>query len=227
MTILLNTCLAVDLILMIKYPFKNKDQRVPVYLVVSFCVSATVTISSVVSANYLPKYDYFLPDLTNMLISIIILAANYIISYASIIYAFKKLCKPGISKESQRLVLLRHVLSIIGFTLTQIYPMLGYVYMASPTWYFSDKQDRLATVFKVLWQTQGIYLSLIRTSEPFFFEVVFNNIQSAVLAVFCCRKTKEEQIDSKSLERDLFDDNELEQLADEYNQIRRTMSQLM
>ena len=151
MTILLNTCLAVDLILMIKYPFKNKDHRVPVYLVVSICVSATVTISSVVSADYSPKYDYFLPDLPNMLISIIILAANYIISYASIIYAFKKLCKPGISKESQRLVLLRHVLSIIGFTLTQIYPMLGYVYMVSPKWYFDEKQDRLATVFKVIW----------------------------------------------------------------------------
>ena len=57
--------------------------------------------------------------------------------------------------------------------------------------------------------------------------MVFNNIQSAVVAVFCCRKMKREQIDSESLERDLFDDNELEQLADEYIQIRRTMSQMM
>jgi hypothetical protein len=84
MSVLLNACLAVDLILMIKFPFKNKDHRVPVYLAVS----------------------------------LVILTANYLISYASIIYAFRKLCKPGISKESQRLVLLRHVLSIIGFTIT-------------------------------------------------------------------------------------------------------------
>jgi hypothetical protein len=118
MSVLLNACLAVDLILMIKFPFKNKDHRVPVYLAVSFVISASITISSAFSASYKPKYNYFMPSEANMIICLVILTANYLISYASIIYAFRKLCKPGISKESQRLVLLRHVLSIIGFTIT-------------------------------------------------------------------------------------------------------------
>lgn len=98
--------------------------------------------------------------------------------------------------------------------------------MYSPDWYFDPKQNIIATAFKLLWQSQGIYLSLIRTGEPFFFKVIGENIVKVVLLVFCCRKQVEERIESKSLDRDLFDDDELEQLADEYNQIRKTMSQM-
>lgn len=99
--------------------------------------------------------------------------------------------------------------------------------MYNADWYFDKKQNEIATAFKILWQTQGIYLSLIRTSEPFFFKVISENIVKVVLMVFCCRKQVDERIDSKSLDRDLFeDDDELEQLADEYNQIRKTMSQM-
>jgi len=99
--------------------------------------------------------------------------------------------------------------------------------MYNAEWYFDKKQNEIATAFKILWQTQGIYLSLIRTSEPFFFKVISENVVKVVLMVFCCRKQVDERIDSKSLDRDLFeDDDELEQLADEYIQIRKTMSQM-
>jgi hypothetical protein len=57
---------------------------------------------------------------------ITVLAIYPIVSIISILYAVKKLCKPGISRETRKVVLLRHVLSIIGFQLSQAYFMMSF-----------------------------------------------------------------------------------------------------
>jgi len=48
LSLMLNICLLSDLILMIKYPFKDKDSRMKKYLIFSFGVSAFVSIVLVI-----------------------------------------------------------------------------------------------------------------------------------------------------------------------------------
>jgi hypothetical protein len=42
-SVILNTCLAVDLVLMIKYPFKVKEKRLPRYFAVTLIISVVMT----------------------------------------------------------------------------------------------------------------------------------------------------------------------------------------
>lgn len=50
LTINLNTCLAVDLVLMIKHPFSRKDDRLSVYLIVSTTIAALLAIANISTA---------------------------------------------------------------------------------------------------------------------------------------------------------------------------------
>jgi len=97
------------------------------------------------------------------------MASYFIVGFASIIYAFLKLCKPSMSKESQRLVLVRHVLCILGFTIAQMYVFLSFVWMIDPKKDFGPKTKTFVNVCKLFFEAQGIYLPLLRLSEPFFF----------------------------------------------------------
>jgi hypothetical protein len=51
---LLNTCLATDLIIMIKHPFKVKEKRLTMYLWFSFGLSALICIAWVLTFDYRP-----------------------------------------------------------------------------------------------------------------------------------------------------------------------------
>lgn len=129
LSILLNTCLAFDLILMIKFPFVVKEKRVPIYLASSIIVAVFVTVNWFLSLDFQLFDDgnyYPVPSITAAL-SCLLVDLTYIFgSLVSIVYAFFKLCKPGISNETRKLVLVRHVLSIFGFLLSQIYFLMDY-----------------------------------------------------------------------------------------------------
>ena len=130
LSILLNTCLAIDLILMIKYPFIVKEKRVPIYLVSSIIIAIFVTFNWYSSLRFKPFDDgniYPVPSYFAAGCCLLIDLLYIFSSIASIIYAFVKLCKPGISNETRKLVLLRHVLSIIGFLLSQIYFLMDFL----------------------------------------------------------------------------------------------------
>ena len=45
----------------------------------------------------------------------------FALAIASIIYCTVKLTRPGISSESRKVVFIRHVLSLVGFTVSQLY----------------------------------------------------------------------------------------------------------
>lgn len=51
LTFALNAFLAVDLILMLKYPFKSKESRVPLYVVFSILVTLVLTTSWVMTES--------------------------------------------------------------------------------------------------------------------------------------------------------------------------------
>lgn len=58
---------------------------------------------------------------------------SYVLSAViSILYAVKKLCRAKISLEVQRLVLVRHVLSIVFFSIAQFYMLAGILYLTLP-----------------------------------------------------------------------------------------------
>lgn len=54
-SISLNTCLCVDLILMVRYPFTNKENRIPFYLIYSVIISVTIGMFTVIFSY---KTDY-------------------------------------------------------------------------------------------------------------------------------------------------------------------------
>lgn len=109
LSILLNTCLGIDLILMLKYPFAVKQKRTKIYLLASFAVATGIVLcwlTTFPGAHWVP----YLP---------LTVCCIYICTaVVSVFYAAKKLSRPGISKESQRLVLIRHIVSMFGFMLS-------------------------------------------------------------------------------------------------------------
>lgn len=111
----LNICMAVDLIVMIKYPFRPKSVRS--YVIFSFVSSFIVAVLNEYAFfnNFQDRYK--LLSLWLMLTTVVYLVT----ATASIIYASKKLIKPGISQEVRTVVFRRHVLSILFFIVAYAY----------------------------------------------------------------------------------------------------------
>lgn len=222
---LLNTCLAIDLILMLKYPFATKEKRTRLYLLFSLLIAAVPTLSWLLTAKKREESNTMFPDTWILIFALAIILAYMIIAIVSVFYAAKKLCRPGISKESQKLVLIRHVVSIIGFLIAQLYILTLFIFMLAKVFNKSyTYNSRYVKITKVLFVAQGFYLPLLRIFEPFFFAVVKKNVRTIFSIVFCCRRPANESdvIDQKSLDRHLFTDAELEEDAEQYQQWRRT-----
>jgi hypothetical protein len=159
-------------------------------------------------------------------LALAIIVVYVIMAFTSVFYAAKKLCKPGISKESQKLVLIRHVVSILGFLVAQLYIGLIFVYMLVE----AESKNTLpynsmfTKTTKLLFLTQGIYLPLLRIAEPFFFAVFKRNVRYLFSIIFCCKKPvdKNNEIDEESLDRKLFTEQELDEEAEQYQMIRQT-----
>ena len=58
----------------------------------------------------------------------------------SIVYAALKLSEPGISNEVKRLVLLRHIMTMVTYVLVNIYSMVGMCIAVMPMWHGSVPQ---------------------------------------------------------------------------------------
>lgn len=157
---------------MIKYPFAKKENRTPLYLWISIVISFVLATACFKSADYRPDQAQILPSKPVMYCIYSILITYFFVSIYSIFYALKRLCKSSISKETVKLVLLRHVLHIVGFSIANLYLIVCILYMVSPDWYFTDSQEDIMFFVKAVFVTQGIYMPLLRFSEPFFFHVV-------------------------------------------------------
>lgn len=139
-TINLNTCLAIDLILMFKHPFARKDDRLAPYIWTSFIIALALSVANIatvsnreiisddgkfIGSEILPYQ--FVADLDLILIGVFLFFA-----FVSVLYALCKLFRPGMSKESQRIVLARHVLSIFVFIVAQLYVFVSFAFKSSP-----------------------------------------------------------------------------------------------
>jgi hypothetical protein len=98
---LLNTCLAWDLILMIKYPFKVKEKRLTRYLCFSIGMSALICFAWITTIDYreMPpsNFKWPMPNMIVVYVSVAILLSYFLIALYSVTYAIKSLCRSTIS----------------------------------------------------------------------------------------------------------------------------------
>lgn len=121
MSLTLFYCLNADLILMIKYPFKDKQSRMKKYLALS--ITASIVVASIVTNVTIRSYyettwpfRFFIWGYS----------AIVVISVLSTIFAWKKLSKPGISAEIRTCIFYRHILAIVLYLVLNLY-----IYMSS------------------------------------------------------------------------------------------------
>ena len=97
---LLNTCLCVDLILMLKYPFASKEKRMVLYMLFSIVGAAVPSLSLLFTAERRGESNTYQPSSWALGLCVTIIVGYIVIAVASVIFAAKKLRRPGISKES-------------------------------------------------------------------------------------------------------------------------------
>ena len=125
---------------MFKHPFARKDDRLAPYIWTSFLIALALSVANIATANNRDLYSkdgkllrvvllphQFVADLDLILICVFLFFA-----FVSVLYALCKLFRPGMSKESQRIVLARHVLSIFVFIVAQLYVFVSFAFKSSP-----------------------------------------------------------------------------------------------
>ena len=127
MSICLNTALCVDLILMVRYPFNNKESRIYLYLGVSLLISIITGIFAVFVA-----YNLVLLWV-GALIQIIVTSLFVISFIGSICYTYSKLRGPGMSKQVRNLVLNRHVATMLIYLICNTYIFCTYFAIVFPS----------------------------------------------------------------------------------------------
>lgn len=131
MTLCLNVCLSADLVLMIKYPFKQKEGRVKWYMLYSVTFSLAIAILSLMNVSRVSEKMW----MENLLNSALLLAFIVFIfsAFYSVIFAYRKLSAPGISGQVRSLIMTRHFLSLLTFFVCNLYVMSCF------TWLFITK----------------------------------------------------------------------------------------
>ena len=115
----LNVCVSLDLIFMLKNPFKKSEARYRPFLYISIVLGVIETI-----VLDLP----FTHDLKSKIDSIINLTAYLgfvILGVTSICVSFRELSKPGCSLELRKLIFQRHFLYISAYILCNLFTALS------------------------------------------------------------------------------------------------------
>lgn len=99
---------------------------------------------------------------------------------ASIIFAYKRLSKPGISESARNIVLKRHAASILIYIMTNLNIMVTLVYSCfgltfPPT---SPSESPWWTItLKMMFYMEGVFSPLIRLNEPIFRLLIIKTIK--------------------------------------------------
>ena len=126
--------LSIDLVLMVRFPFDNKEGRVKWY----YSISIACSVISGVLFRFNDKYTLSAGQrgaYSNLAYFQMILIGLYFASiFVSIIYTYKKLSGPGMSKAVRMLILKRHIVTSIVYLLSNIYVLVTYVSMLKLEW---------------------------------------------------------------------------------------------
>ena len=167
-TVMLNMMLSIDLILTVRYPFKKKEGRNPIYLTISVVFSTLYTSGLGFSHNSDNMYIF------SIYMGVVVLCLFFLVFVVSVVYTCKKLSGPGMSKEVRNLVLKRHILTTVLYIVCNCYLFATFFILAMPAWTSSEKElDTWYTrALKLIFVSQGFFIPLARLSEPYFYEIV-------------------------------------------------------
>ena len=94
-----------------------------------------------------------------------------------IIFTFKKLSGPGMSKEIRGLLLKRYILAALLYCVANIYLFaaiaMNLTFWEDDVW---RKEGWVWSTLKLLFALQGFYIPLSRFSEPYFYQIVKANL---------------------------------------------------
>ena len=168
MSVMLNTMLCIDLILMVRFPFERKESRITAYVAVSAPIALTAAYCGV-----------FFGDNYNILkigadLQIAMTFAFLFSFITSVVYTCKKLSGPSFNKEMRRLVLKRHIFTSLAYLFTNTFLWLSFFGLAFLSEDSAESSDGVldtwwTRAFKIIFAAQGIAIPLLRIAEPFFF----------------------------------------------------------
>jgi len=163
----LNIFMALDLINSIKFPFRPKTSRYYVLFTIasSFIVACFQTMMYTRGFRWQTRLLAVWFSLTSL---IYLCSAVY-----SILYARRKLQRPGISREVRDLVFRRHIVQIVVFIFSYSYFFVSIII----DWFITsskrvDVHNFFLSALKINFALQGLYLPLSRVIEPAFVNVV-------------------------------------------------------
>ena len=111
--------------------------------------------------------------------ALIPIVASWVLGVASIVYGTLKLCRPGISQEVRRLIMARHVSSILFFTISQLYVQISSVYVtAISTDEVPDFDNFWVYALKIVYGGQGLIVPFTRLAEPSFYPIAMQKIKA-------------------------------------------------
>lgn len=175
--------LCVDLILMIKHPFKMKEPRMKFYIAFSVTVSLSVAILFLSTQNIKNSFQF--------VVFVVSFLGFLIAAIWSSIFSWKRLTLPGMSAEVRSLILKRHVASIAVYFICNLYVLVSSCYnIASYT--FPGIDTWWAKLLKLLFCSQGYIMPALRCIEPAFLSVIKRQIRDLRGFITCesCRRRK-------------------------------------
>ena len=122
--------LCVDLLITLMKPFYLKERLLKFYLLISVLVALFMQVLM------LPQWHAKNANIQYVAVTLLWLIVIFYIGivFFSIIYACIKLSKPGISSEVRKLVLLRHVITMLTFLVVNFYKFFGACIAFMPRW---------------------------------------------------------------------------------------------
>jgi len=125
MTICYSTCICLDLISTLAYPFQPKEDRMIRYNTVS------TTISIIVSFLFIFDHE---SDVFRLIRIIVWAMMTFFILMVpvSIIYAHCKLKRPGLSQEVRSIIVRRHIYTMVFYLVFNSYQIMNFTILLYP-----------------------------------------------------------------------------------------------
>lgn len=178
----LNTCLCLDLILMIKYPFAKKAQFMNWYLSVSTILSLLVAVRP----SWVFGRSVYIKTNVILLISYAIFIVAGVVSS---IFAYNFFSRPGMSREVKDLIMKRHISCIVFFFVVNQYVMISCVQNLAYPDFNAENTYWWCIILKVMFYMQGYFMPFIRCTEPAFIQN-FKFQMSIVTDFLTCNRKK-------------------------------------
>ena len=107
---------------------------------------------------------------------------EFLITVFTIVHAICFLNRPGISRDTIKLIVYRHFFCIIVNLLCQVYAIAGFALQMMDQEKFVTKNlnsELFWWIFGILFYGQGFFLALVRFAEPKFFKEIYNHAKKS------------------------------------------------